>query len=301
VERPLTRPGHFVEEGLVRATLAFARSRPWPECLAFGARLGDLARALRIRRRVAAEQLAAAFPERTPLERERILIEHYRELGRVWVEYAHMPELMRRPLEEVAVTVRGAEHLQAAADAGHGLILLTGHFSNFEMFAALTARRNGTDAVVKPMSNPRVDRLIDGLRRSVGLGTIPIGSARGLIAALRAGRWLAMAGDQDARRQGVFVPFFGRPASTAPGAARMSILTGAPIVMGFIARRADGRVDLEYEPPMTAPDPRGPDAVRELTARHAARLEVWIRRRPEMWFWLHRRWKTQPRAGEETR
>src|SRR5262249_26371726 len=111
---------------------------------------------------------------------------------------------------------------------------------------------------------------------------------------LRAGRWVAMVGDQDARRQGVFVPFLGRPASTALGPARIALATGVPIIMGFVMRQPDGRMVLEIEPPLEIANPGAPDAAQRLTAPHPARLEARVRARPEMWFWLHRRWKTKP-------
>lgn len=289
------RLSHRLEAALVRASLAFARTRPWPHCHAIGERLGDLARVLRLRHRVAAAQLAASFPELSAAQRRAVLAAHYRELGRVWSEYAWMPELVRMPDGPSFGMVRGVEHLERLR--GRGVILLTGHFGPFELMGARLGRLNPVDFVVKPLSNPLVEAMLRRGREACGVGTIPLGSSvRGALRALRAGRWVAMLADQDARRHGVFVPFMGRPASTPAGPARLSIATGAPIVMGFVERRPDGRLDLEVLPPMTARDPQAPDAVRELTARHTASLESRVRRRPELWFWLHRRWKTAPPA-----
>ncbi|MEO5617435.1 MAG: lysophospholipid acyltransferase family protein, partial [Candidatus Eisenbacteria bacterium] len=92
---------------------------------------------------------------------------------------------------------------------------------------------------------------------------------------------------------GVFVPFLGIPASTPVGPARMALALGAPIVMGFCWRRPDGRFEIDYEPALAGTG-RGDDAVLRLTALHTDRLTAWVRRMPEMWFWLHRRWKTVP-------
>jgi len=296
-QQPPERFGHRLEDVLVGASVAWARSKPWPQCHAIGEALGDLAHALRLRRGVAERQLAFALPELGAAARGAILAGHYRELGRVWTEYAWMPELVRMPDGLAFGTVRGVEHLERLR--GRGLILLTGHFGPFELMGARLGRLNPVDFVVKPMSNPRVEARVARNREACGVGTIPIGaSVRGAMRALRAGRWVAMLADQDARRHGVFVPFMGRPASTPAGPARLSIATGAPIVMGFVERRHDGRLDLEVLPPMTARDPRAPDAVTELTARHTAALEARVRRRPEQWFWLHRRWKTAPPPTE---
>jgi KDO2-lipid IV(A) lauroyltransferase len=289
---------HRLEAGLVRASMAWARSRPWPRCHAIGERIGDAARGLGLRRKVAASQIAAAFPERDAEARDAILAGHYRELGRVWTEYAWMPELLRRPPGEVVVDIPGVEHLEALR--GRGAMLLTGHYGPFELLGAYLARINPVDFIVKPLSNPHVEAMLQSTRASAGVGAIPLGmSLRGAMRALRAGRWVAMLADQDARRHGVFVPFMGRPASTPVGPARLSIAAGVPIVMGFCQRREDGRLDLEVPPPLVAHDPRAPDAALELTARHTACLEARVRQRPELWFWLHRRWKTTPPPTKE--
>jgi Kdo2-lipid IVA lauroyltransferase/acyltransferase len=125
---------------------------------------------------------------------------------------------------------------------------------------------------------------------------IDAGDPRRVYETLRAGGWVCMLADQDARGAGVFVPFFGRPASTPAGPARIALKAGAPIVMGFVTRRADGRLALDLEPALERPAADDPDPVRTLTARHTAQLERRVRMRPEQWFWLHRRWKTRPPA-----
>ena len=108
-----------------------------------------------------------------------------------------------------------------------------------------------------------------------------------------------MLADQDARRDGVFVPFFGTPASTATGPAWLSLATGAPIVFCTITRAPDGRFEMCFRQAIV-PQGEASDAavVRTLTARHTAMLEAVVRERPEQWFWLHKRWKTSPPAGD---
>jgi KDO2-lipid IV(A) lauroyltransferase len=248
-----------------------------------------------VRAKVARANLEIAFPEKTRAERERILAAHYRELGRVFLEYSRLPELTHAPPGRVLVDLRGSEHLIAARETGRGAILMSGHFGNFELMGATLTRFHPVDVVVRPQSNPEVDRILLDLRAAAGLGAVRADrGVRHVYAALRAGRWVAMLADQDARRQGVFVPFFGRLASTPVGPARLAIALGVPILMGFCVRRPDGRFDLEVEPPLWGDRGLGDDAERDLTARHTARLEAWIRRVPEQWFWLHRRWKTAP-------
>jgi KDO2-lipid IV(A) lauroyltransferase len=288
---------HRLEAVAVRGLAAISRRLSWPAARSFGAALGSLVGLIGVRRRVARENLALAFPEKSPREREAILAAHYRELGRVFLEYARLPELARAPEGEVLAVIRGREHLLAARDSGRGAILMSGHFGNIELMAAALARIHPVDVVVRGQSNRDVDRLLDDLRRAAGVGTVQADAGvRQVYAALRAGRWVAMLADQDARRQGVFVPFFGRPASTPVGPARLALALGLPILMGFCLRRPDGRFELEVEPPLWGDPSLGEAAATDLTARHVARLEAWVRRRPESWFWLHRRWKTAPLA-----
>ena len=284
---------HAVETLLVRALAGGVCALPWKPSLAVGERLGDLARGLGLRRRVAEDNLARAFPERTAAERATILRAHYRELGRVVAEYPRLGELARAPLGRVVAEVRGLEHLEAVR--GRGALLLSGHYGNVELLAAYLGRMNPVDVIVRPLGNPGVDEMLARSRAGAGLTTIPSDvGVRRVYESLRAGRWIAVLADQDARRHGVFVPFLGRPASTALGPARISLGARAPIVMGFVTRGPDGRMDLDVEPPLAITDAGAPDAALRLTALHVARLEAWVRARPEMWFWLHRRWKSRP-------
>jgi KDO2-lipid IV(A) lauroyltransferase len=131
-------------------------------------------------------------------------------------------------------------------------------------------------------------------RAAAGIGTISTEKVRDVYASLRANRCVAMVADQDARRHGVFVPFLGRPASTPVGPARIALATGAPIVTAFVQRQSDGRHVIEMEPPIDMPARDDPDAVERITVAHVARLEQRVRRAPEHWFWVHRRWKTPP-------
>lgn len=288
------KAGHAIESWLVRALFTGARSLAWQRSLGFGAALGDLAARLGIRRRVATENLRRAFPERSDAERDAILREHYRELGRTVAEYARLAELARAPAGEVVAGVAGIEHLLALRDRRRGAILLSGHFGNVEMLGAYLGRLHPVDFVVRPLGNPAVEAWIASERAAAGVGTIRSGPAvRRAYESLESGRWVAMLGDQDARRHGVPVKFLGTEASTALGPARLALATGAPIVMGFAVRQPDGRHLLTVEPPLETADPQAPGAALDLTRRHVARLEHWVRAHPQCWFWLHRRWKTR--------
>jgi len=292
------RAPHALETLLVRGLCAGVRSMSWRASLRLGAGMGDLAHGLAVRRAVAEANLALALPERTAAERARILVLHYRHLGQAACEYARLGELARAPEGEVIAAARGLEHVEAARREGRGAIMLGGHYGTIELLGAWLGRRHPTDFVLKPLSNPGVEAIHARQVADAGVGNIPLGvGVRRIFSALRQNRLVAMVADQDARGDGVFVPFMGRPSSTAVGPAAIALRTGAPIIMGFITRRPDGRHEIDFVPPLRPSSVEGPDAVQALTARHTACLEAWVRRHPEMWFWLHRRWKTVPPQG----
>lgn len=290
------KPAHVLETMLLRGVMTGLGAMPWRRAIGAGAKLGGVVGALGLRSKVARQNLARAFPELTLAGRDALLAEHYRELGRVAAEYPHMPAIVRSAEGEVVLPVRGLEHLEAAAARGRGVILMTGHFGNFELLGAWLTRWNPVDFVVKPLSNPGVEAWLSDTRTRSGVGSIStVGGVKRVFQALRQRRWVAMLADQDARRHGVFVPYFGIPSSTPEGPARIALASGAPIVFGWVVRELDGRHALTIEPPVVPQgDPRDEEAVVALTAQHTALLEAAVRRAPQAWFWLHRRWKTTP-------
>jgi len=248
------------------------------------------------RRRVALENLAVAFPDRSGAERRRLCRASFQHLGMMLVETCFL--LVQDPQVMLSrVSVEGIEHLTAAAKSPGGVLLLSAHFGNWELlglahiFCGLPLT-----VVVRPLDSVILNGLAERLRARTG--TELIGKRRALrpvLGALRRGRMVGILLDQNASRgEGVFVPFFGRPASTSRSLALLSLRTGRPIVPVFIHRERDGRHRIVVEPALATPPADSPDAVIELTAECARRIEAAIRRWPEQWFWLHRRWRTRP-------
>jgi KDO2-lipid IV(A) lauroyltransferase len=271
---------------------------PRDGALALGSALGLAVGVLGVRARVARGNLERAFPEKSGGERGAILAAHYRELGRVALEYPRIPELVRAPDAEVIAGIDGLEHFEAARHAERGALMVSGHFGLFELMGGWMAQRHPVSFVVKPLTNPRVEAWIRSIRERTGAELISTGSGtRGILRALHRNRWVCILADQDARREGVFVPFFGVPASTPRGPAAIALRSGAPIIMAFIERQADGRHRLEFQPPLALPPAGDPDPERTLTAAHVRALEERIRRKPDQYFWLHKRWKTVPPAA----
>jgi KDO2-lipid IV(A) lauroyltransferase len=205
-------------------------------------------------------------------------------------------------LDEKAVVDRtilvGWDEVQEALSLGRGLILVTGHYGNWEIAAGAVASRGvEIGAIVRRQGNRLVDERLQHLRRKLGVETIYQGQAPSRVPRLlRANGVVGIVGDQDARRSGIFVPFFGRPASTHRGPALFALRLGAP-VFSCIARRLPGSEVLYEVRGERVEFERTGDLDRDvsaLTAELALRLENEIRKAPEQYFWFHKRWKTRP-------
>jgi len=267
-----------------------------------GAALGQMAFSIvRMRRRVTLENLRGAFPELAGRrELIRLGARCYRNLGKGLVEFCHFPRLNRDRLAGL-VEIQGLDNLRQALGAGHGAILLSGHFGAWELLGPAFALNGfAVDLFVRSQKNPLFDDLMNRHRSWVGADIIrSSGTPRAMLRSLRENRLLAMLADQDGGRDGIFIPFMGRPASTAPGVARIALRTGAPILMGFVVRQPDGRHRLVIEPPLKVP--QGGDSrenLRRILETYTRNLESHIRAHPHQWFWPHRRWKTRPPAED---
>jgi KDO2-lipid IV(A) lauroyltransferase len=261
-----------------------------------GARLGDLAWiALPGRRAIALDNLARALGEETTARaRARIGRDSFRNLGMNAVEacvfYFRPPHRLLSRVE-----VRGVDNLVAAAALGRGVLALTAHLGNWELLAAAAATLTPmhVSIVYRPLDDPVLDPIVDRFRSRVGVELIGKRNAVGEMRdALRRGRLLGVLLDQNAsRREGVFAPFFGVPASTSRGFALIALRAGAPVVPSFIRRAPGGRHIAEFGPMI--PPPPTPD-VEAYTRAFNAAIEAAVRRAPGQWFWVHRRWKTRP-------
>ncbi len=275
-----------------------ARLLPQRALVPWGRRLGlTVYRLLPIRRSVVLENLRAAFgAERSEQEIRALARRFYGELGVTLLEFFSLWGLSREKIRR-RVEIQGREHLDACRAQGQGAVLISGHFGNWELLgAAMVAYGYPTHYLIKSQANPYVDRMHNEIRRRAGIGVIRQGlSVRQLVYALRRGEFVGILSDQDAGRQGIFLPFLGRPAAVARGPAYMAWRTRVPLLVGVIFRGDDGRHRAEFTAPVY-PDPSWDEetAVRELTRIQTERLEAFIRRHPEHYFWVHRRWKTQP-------
>ncbi|HUH12413.1 MAG TPA: lysophospholipid acyltransferase family protein [Longimicrobiales bacterium] len=251
-------------------------------------------RGVGIRRDVTEANLRLAFPDADDA--------WIRATGRAC--YAHLAREMLVAVRLGSMTpaevrararVRGLELLEEPLGRGDGVVLITGHFGNWEMGGAtLAAHGVPLDVVAQRQRNPLVDGIINRSRGHSGMGLIERSRAtRQGLRALRDGRAVGFVADQDARRAGVFVPFFGRPASTHRGPAILALRSGAPVFI-LTAVRAGAGYEVHLEPVEVSRAGDTEDVVRRITAAATARLEAAIRRHPEQYLWLHKRWKSRP-------
>lgn len=249
-------------------------------------------------RRVGRFNLELALPELSQKERRRLLRATFRHLGWLLAEFSQFPKYNRENIERVVV-YDGFENFREAARQGHGVLFLTAHFGPWELSSFAHALYGyPVRFLVRPLDNPLVDALINHYRCLNGNVAIDKkGSVRPILETLRAGDTVGILIDQNTTLEdGVFVDFFGIPACTTSGLARLALKTEAPVVPGFILW--DTRLKkyrLRFEPPVTLT--RTGDAERDLlenTARFTRIIEEFVRRHPEQWLWVHRRWKTRP-------
>ncbi len=288
---------HAVEFAAFALFQGIVRALPHPASRTLGGTLGALAGRLdRRRRRTADANLAAAFPDLSAGERARITRECFRHFGASFCDALSSlrfdgPELLAR-LEFV-----GWENFARAAERanGKGTIVLGSHFGNWEVVPAAIAVTIGPmSSVGRRADNPHFDRVIQRLRHRYGNRSLDKrGAVREMFRLLEKGGRLGLLLDQRVRaEEGVDVPFFGRPALTSPIVARLQQRTGAAVVPVFGEELAGGRYRVEALPPMFAAE--GDDDV-TLSRRYLAILEARARQRPELWLWLHDRWKRDAR------
>ncbi|NCQ33920.1 lysophospholipid acyltransferase family protein [bacterium] len=292
-----SRPRQWFDYCLLCSLLRLARPMPRTLLLALGRGLGSSTwRVFRFRRQVVRENLGHAFADLDARQRDALALAFYRSLGMTLMEFLVFPRLRRRDFLDL-VEMEGIRHLHAAAALGKGALIVTGHMGNWEMLGARAAASGyQVTAAAKTQSNARVDRMQNGIRRRAGVDILKTDSGvKAMLKALRQGRMVALVADQDAGSEGYFTPFLGRPASFFKGPALFAYRTGVPMLTVFIHRLDDRRHRVVIEPAVQV-DPTWDEdqAVAALTTHFAARLEAAVRRNPEQYFWVHRRWKTQP-------
>lgn len=300
--------GQHRHAGPIRARLEFAVVWALAKLLglpprrlarALGKGIGRLAFHLTPRlRRTGLRNLEIAFPDMTAAEREQVLCRVYHHLGWHLAEFCQMPRYSRANTRSF-LRYEGLEHFLSARDEGKGVLIVTAHLGAWELSSFYHSMMGYPLSVVaRTLDNPYVNRFVNGVRCLHGNRVIDKDEfARGLLSAMRRGETVGILMDTNMTPpQGVFVDFFGRLAATGSGLARIAIKTGASVLPGFLLwdKQSRGYV-LRFGPPVSLPSTGNIEA--DATAGTAILtkvLESWIRRYPDQWLWVHRRWKTRP-------
>lgn len=296
------------KQGKVRTALEYATARtvltglrwlPRPLAVATGRGLGRLAYRVGGRLKLTGlRNLELALPDLNERQRAEILRGCFLNLGRLLGEVSHFPRATPESLRAM-IDCEGLEHLEEARARGRGVILFTGHLGAWELSSfALSAFGYPMSFLVRRIDNPLVEQLIDKTRTRFGNRSIDKrAAARAMLRALRGGEMLGILVDLNTQEhEGVFVDFFGIPASTTAGLASIALRTDAAVLPIFVPWDAQRqRFLLRVDPPLQiTPTGNDQEDIRQLTALFTSVIEKYVRRYPDQWLWIHKRWNTRP-------
>jgi len=289
---------HRVEYLAVVSVVAGVRVLPMSVVLAIGSVIGRAFYWIdRSHRRLAMRNLHAAFPLRSDAECRDIARGMFRHFGRLLTVFLKFSTMTSEQML-ARVTFEGEDRVRAAHAQGKGALLFTGHFGFWEINALVHAvALYPMSVLARPLDNPLLHRLLESTRMKTGNSVIyRRGAIRRVLRALEANEGVAVLIDQHIQAvDAVYVDFFNRPAATTSALAALALRTGAPVVPVFALPLPHGRFRMVYEHPVDPPPADDPDAIREFTQRCTDVLEMYVRRYPELWLWMHRRWRDEPK------
>lgn len=248
----------------------------------------------RAHRRLAIRQLRAAFPLRSQEECRAIARATFAHFGQLLVALLKFSTLDAEGLR-ARVEYEGDERVRTALAAGRGVLLFSGHFGYWELQGiAHPLALPPMSVLARPLDNPYLHTLLERTRRATGNQVIyRRGAVRRILRALEAGECVAIMIDQHIQPvDAVTVDFFNQPAATTSALATLALRTGAPVIPVFALPLGGGRYRMIYEHPVEPPPPDSADPVRDFTQRCTDVLEMYVRRHPQLWLWMHRRWRT---------
>ena len=277
--------------------MALLARLPWPLQRALGRALGGvLRRLLGERRRIASRNLALCFPALDDAARASLLRQHFAALGIGLFEFARAWWGSVAPLRRGS-QVDGLEHIEAARAGGRGVIVISGHFTTLEICGRLLCDHVPLAGMYRPHAQAAMEWAVKHGRLRYAAAMFGRDELRPALRHLKQGGLLWFAPDQDTRRgDSVFVPFFGRPASSLTSTHQLARLSGAAVLAFAHVRRPDGGYTLRLSPAFA--DFPSEDAVAD-TSRVMAAIEDMVRAAPAQYLWIHRRFKRQPDGGED--
>jgi KDO2-lipid IV(A) lauroyltransferase len=285
---------HTLEYLGVKAVELSVRLLPIPVVRRLGETLGVMFYLVDgVHRRIALANLAVAFPRRTAYERRAVALAMFKHFGRLLLELLKYASLSRQR-QLALVEWEGEERVRLAQAHGKGILFCTGHFGYWEQQALAHSLKFGPMAVMaRPLDNLKLHGLLEHIRTSNGNHVLyRRGAVRKALRLLADGKSVGILIDQHMTSpDAIYVDFFGRPAATTSTLAALALRTGAPVIPLFAFPLPNGRYRMIYEHPIEPPDHDSPEAVRQFTQRCTDVLEMYVRRHPELWLWMHRRWR----------
>jgi KDO2-lipid IV(A) lauroyltransferase len=295
---------HRIEYALVRTLIVLVRVMPDGLVRACGTLLGLAFYVLDgTHRRIAHRNLATAFPGRSEAERRSIARAAFAHFGRLLFQLLAFSTLSPEAML-ARVEFEGEDRARLAYAQGKGVLFVTGHFGFWELHAMVHALRiQPIGLLARALDNPYLNDLLERIRQRTGNFVIyRQGTIRRVMRALQDRQGVAVLIDQHIMgRDAIYVDFFERPAATTSAVAALALRTGAPVVPVFAVPLVDGRVRVIYEHPVEPPRADAADPVREFTQRCTDVLEMYVRRHPDLWLWMHRRWRDDARPAEGER
>lgn len=241
--------------------------------------------------KTAVRNLRLAFPDWSEDKIQETAIASWETVGRTAGELPHLPKI--DPYKSDRVEMIGLEHLDQVEASGKGAVMISGHFANWEVMAAVICNHPADCLVTyRALNNPHIDRRLNKVRHDYGIGVLtPKGmGTRELMRALGKGRAVALLNDQKFN-QGLAIPFFGHDAMTAPGPSRLAMKYDVPIVPVSTVRTGPARFRVTIHEPITPADTGDTEAdLRATVQKITDFIEARVRENPEQWFWQHRRW-----------
>jgi KDO2-lipid IV(A) lauroyltransferase len=285
---------HAIEYAAVASVRTLVRLLPDFVVRAMGSTIGLISYLVDApHRRVALANLAQCFPNRSEAERRAIARRTFRHFGQLLLELLRFGARDRARMVEI----EGAERVRHAYAKGKGVLFFTGHFGFWELHAIHHGSAfEPIGVIARALDNPRLNALLERIRGATGNYCIyREGAVRRVLKTLHGGHGVAMLIDQHMHSpDAIWVNFFERPAATTSTLAALALRTEAPVIPVFALPQPGGRYKFVYEAPVEPPSGEGPEAVREFTQRCTDVLEMYVRRHPELWLWMHRRWRDEP-------
>lgn len=285
---------HRLEYAAALAVMAVVRVSPWRLVRGLGSAIGFAFYVFDgTHRRITRANLARAFPHRGRREINTLSRRVFAHFGRFALELLKFgtlapDEMLRR------VDFEGDDRARQAYAHGRGVIFFTGHFGFWELNGIVHALRIAPIGVLaRALDNPYLNAMLERLRQKTGNTVIyRKGAMRKIMRALGANGGVAVLIDQHIHTPDrVFVDFFDRPAATTATVAMLAHRTGAVVIPVFAIPKGPARYKMIYEPPVPPPADGSPEAIRDFTQRCTDVLEMYVRRYPELWLWMHRRWR----------